>query len=203
MQAHVAFIHWRNIVAISDIPPERLKEVTQFSDQVIVPKAGQAVFAVSAEVKSTPGLEDALYWARGAIIESACNLTLAQIHDLAKLRYPGKPATEAVTGLAEDFQRFVEVGSRAIERRQVILEMIDQRRRAIATRSQLAENGYQKLVKSGLGEKTARLHSPEFDAEPLRVEISELDNELAAIETFLGIGNFESLPEMFKLTNGG
>lgn len=43
MQAHTGFIHWRNIVAISDIPPERLGKVTHVTGQIIVPKAGQAV----------------------------------------------------------------------------------------------------------------------------------------------------------------
>jgi hypothetical protein len=197
-QKHVGFIHWRNIVAISDIPPERLGKVTHVTDQIIVPKAGQAVFAVSAEVNASPGLENALYRARGEIIEAACNLTMQQLHELSKLRYPGKPAVKAVGSLVEDLQRFVDISSKLIERRRIILGQIVERRRMIAERTASAENSYQKMVKSGLGVQQARLHAPEFDATQMLAAITKMEQEVSAIETFLGVGSIERLPNTLK-----
>ena len=202
-QKHVGFIHWRNIVAISDIPPERLGKVTHVTDQIIVPKAGQAVFAVSAEVKASPGLEDALYRARGAIIEAACNLTMQQIHELSKLRYPGKPAVKAVASLVEDFQRFVDISSKLIEQRRIILWQIVERRRMIAERTASAESNFQKMMKTGIGAQQARLHAPEFDATQMLAAITKMEQEVSAIDTFLGVGNIERLPSTLKPANGG
>lgn len=202
-QKHVGFIHWRNIVAISDIPPERLGKVSHVTDQIIVPKAGQAVFAVSAEAKATSGLEDALYRARGAIIEAACNLTMQQLHDLSKLRYPGKPAVQAVGSLAQDFQRFVDISGKLIDRRRLILSQIVERRRTIAERTAAAENNYQKMVKSGIGLQQARLHAPEFDATQMLAAITNMEQEVTAIDVFLGMGNIERLPNTLKPANGG
>ena len=202
-QKHVGFIHWRNIVAISDIPPERLCKVTHVTDQIIVPKAGQAVFAVSAEAKATPGLEDALYRARGAVIEAACNLTMQQLHELSKLRYPGKPAVQAVGSLVLDFQRFVDISSKLIEQRRLILSQVVERRRTIAERTAAAENNYQKMVKSGVGAQQARLHAPEFDATQTLAAITKMEQEVTAIDVFLGLGNIERLPNTLKPANGG
>jgi len=197
-QKHVGFIHWRNIVAISDIPPERLGKVSHVTDQIIVPKAGQAVFAVSSDIKATPSLEVALYRARGAVIEAACNLTMQQLHELSKLRYPGKPAVKAVGSLVEDFQRFVDISSKLIEQRRAILSQIVERRRMITERTASAESNYQKLVKTGIGAQQARLHAPEFDATQMLAAITKMEQEVSAIDTFLGVGNIERLPSTLK-----
>ena len=128
---------------------------------------------------------------------------MQQLHDLSKLRYPGKQAVQAVGSLVQDFQQFVDISGKLIDRRRLILSQIVERRRMITERTAAAENNYQKLMKSGVGAQQARLHAPEFDATQILAAITKMEQEVSAIETFLGIGNIERLPSTLKPANGG
>lgn len=57
------------------------------------------------------------------------------------------------------------------------------------------------MVKSGVGAQQARLHAPEFDATQMLAAITNMGQEITAIDAFLGIGNIERLPSTLKPAN--
>jgi len=144
-----------------------------------------------------PEIEDALRHARGAIIEAACRTTVSELLNLSKTLYPGVKLGEAVNKLTLEAARFAETFPQAVLRACEIESQIDKRKRTINSSQSAAESKYENLAKQ-MSATEARKYSPKYNAEPLLKEISILSDELAAIHAYLGVGNYDRLPNSLK-----